>query len=99
MEGRRNKKWIVRLSVFWLCLATAHASVEFGIDVSASHDYSLLASKRGGLTTNQTGVDADGTKTRLLLKRRYNLVALYTPEHGLDGSKKAGHYVQSRRDR
>jgi uncharacterized protein YbbC (DUF1343 family) len=98
MEGRRNKKWIVRLGVFWLCLATAHASVELGIDVLASHDYSLLAGKRIGLITNQTGVDADGTKRRLLLKRHRNLVALYTPEHGLDGTEKAGHYVKSRRD-
>ena len=98
MEARRNKKWIVRLGAFWLCLAAAHASVELGIDVLASHDYSLLAGKQVGLITNQTGVNADGSKTRLLLKRHCNLVALYTPEHGLDGMEKAGHYVKGRRD-
>ncbi|MGH8094452.1 MAG: exo-beta-N-acetylmuramidase NamZ family protein [Chthoniobacterales bacterium] len=98
MERRRNKKWIVRLAGFWLGFATAHASIEPGIDVLASHDYSLLAGKRVGLITNQTGVNANGTKTRLLLKRHCNLVALYTPEHGLDGTEKAGRYVKSRRD-
>jgi uncharacterized protein YbbC (DUF1343 family) len=98
MEGARNKKWIVRLSALSLCLATAHASVELGIDVLADHDYSLLKGKRIGLITNQTGINSEGTKTRLLLKRHCNLVALYTPEHGLDGTEKAGRYVKSRRD-
>ncbi len=50
MEPARNKKWIVRLGLFWVCVATAHASVELGIDMLASHDYSLLADKRVGLT-------------------------------------------------
>ena len=99
MAGARNKKWIVRLSALWLSLATAHASVDLGIDVLASQDYSLLKGKRVGLITNQTGVNSAGTKTRLLLKRHCNLVALYTPEHGLDGTEKAGRYVRTRRDR
>ena len=52
-----------------------------------------------GLITNQTGVDSHGVRTRVLLKKHCNLVALYTPEHGLDGTEKAGRYVKSRRDR
>ncbi|MBA3651323.1 MAG: DUF1343 domain-containing protein [Chthoniobacterales bacterium] len=99
MGRARNKKWIVRLAVFWLGLASAHGTVELGIDVLKSHDYSLLKGKRVGLITNQTGADSNGTKTRLLLKRHCNLVALYTPEHGLEGTEKAGRYVKSRRDR
>jgi uncharacterized protein YbbC (DUF1343 family) len=98
MPRTRNKKWIVRLSALLFCVATAQASVRLGIDVVADHGYSLLAGKRIGLITNQTGINAEGTKTRLLLKRHCNLVALYTPEHGLDGTEKAGRYVKSRRD-
>ncbi len=98
MPRTRNTKWIVRLSALFFCVATGQASVKLGIDVLADHDYSLLAGKRIGLITNQTGVNAEGTKTRLLLKRHCNLVALYTPEHGLDGTEKAGRYVKSRRD-
>src|SRR4051812_3757982 len=98
MPGTRNKKWIVRLSALLVGVATAQASVELGIDVLADHDYSLLAGKRVGLITNQTGTNSAGTKTRVLLKRHCNLVALYTPEHGLDGTEKAGRYVRSRRD-
>ena len=90
MREARNKNWVVRLSALLFCLGTAQASVELGIDVLAGHDYSLLKGKRVGLITNQTGINSAGTATRLLLKRHCNLVALYTPEHGLDGTEKAG---------
>lgn len=98
MTSAGNKKWVVRLFALVFCAASARGSVELGIDVLASHDYSLLKGKRVGLITNQTGANSDGTKTRLLLKRHCDLVALYTPEHGLDGKEKAGRYVKSRRD-
>ena len=98
MRASGNQK---RLACLLVCLAaavTAHASVQLGIDVLADRDYSLLAGKRIGLITNQTGVDSTGTRTRVLLRRHCNLIALYTPEHGLDGTEKAGRYVRSRRD-
>jgi uncharacterized protein YbbC (DUF1343 family) len=98
MEGRRNKKWIVRLGAFWLCFATAYASVELGINTPAGRDYSLLTGKRVDLITNQAGVNADGSKTRLFLERLCTLVALQTPKHELDGTENAAHYVKSRRD-
>ena len=62
MGVARNKKWIVRLGGLWLALATAHASVDLGIDVLSSQDYSLLKGKRVGLITNQTGLNSAGTK-------------------------------------
>jgi uncharacterized protein YbbC (DUF1343 family) len=98
MRAAGNTKCLIwLLSLFAVC-ASAPASIKLGIDVLAEHDYSLLAGKRIGLITNQTGVDAGGTRTRVLLKRHCNLAALYTPEHGLDGTEKAGRYVRSRRD-
>ena len=78
--------------------ARASASVQLGIDVLADNDYAQLRGKRVGLITNQTGVDSRGTRTRVLLKQHCNLVALYTPEHGLEGREKAGRYIKSRRD-
>jgi uncharacterized protein YbbC (DUF1343 family) len=79
----------------------AEARVQLGIDVLQSDDFSLLRGQRVGLVTNQTGVDNDGVKTRLLLRRApgVKLVALFTPEHGLDGTEGAGKYVSSRKDR
>ena len=81
------------------CCAAAQAKVDLGIDVLKQQGYNVLAGKRVGLITNQTGVDSNGTRTRVLLREHCNLVALYTPEHGLDGTEKAGRYVKSRRDR
>jgi hypothetical protein len=51
--------------------------------------------------TNQTGIDKRGTSTRVILKRALNgnLVALFSPEHGIDGTVPAGKYVSSRKDK
>lgn len=73
-------------------------AVELGIDVLQKNNFDLLRGKRVGLVTNQTGVSSSGEKTRLILRKHVNLVALYTPEHGLDGVEKAGVEVRSRRD-
>ena len=78
---------------------SAHAIVDLGIDVLEQSNYAILKGKRVGLVTNQTGVNRKGIRTRVLLRQNCNLVALYTPEHGLDGTEKAGRYVKSRKDR
>jgi uncharacterized protein YbbC (DUF1343 family) len=94
-----NKKRLLFAIVLLASIGAARAAVELGVDVLAQSNYALLRGKRVGLITNQTGVDSDGTKTRVLLHKHCNLVALYTPEHGLDGTEKAGRYVKSRRDK
>ena len=83
------------------CSATSlHAGVQLGIDVLQANDFDLLRGKRVGLVTNQTGVNANGVKTRKILHEAKNvkLVALFSPEHGLDGVAKAGKYVASSTD-
>lgn len=57
----------------------------------------LIDGKRVGLITNQTGVDAHGVPVAEKLKAypEAKLVALYSPEHGLDGKQTAGKYVES----
>ncbi len=57
----------------------------------------LIDNKRVGLITNQTGVDANGVPVAEKIKAYPNakLVALYSPEHGLDGKQTAGAYVAS----
>ncbi|MDD7363074.1 MAG: DUF1343 domain-containing protein [Peptoniphilus sp.] len=61
----------------------------------------LIDGKRVGLITNQTGVDANGVPVAKKLKDDPNttLVALYSPEHGLDGKQTAGKYVESYYDK
>ena len=57
----------------------------------------LIDGKRVGLITNQTGVDGKGVPVAEKLKAypKTKLVALYSPEHGLDGKQEAGKYVKS----
>src|SRR5438552_14128946 len=92
---------MIRLLSFFIVIAgSTHAAVELGIDVLKSQDFAPLAGKRIGLVTNQTRVDSSGTKTRVILRKAHavNLVALYSPEHGIDGTVGAGKYVASRKD-
>src|SRR4051812_13374003 len=81
-----------------IALSSATAGIQLGIDVLQQQDFAMLRGKRVGLVTNQTGVSASGIRTRLILKKSVNLVALFTPEHGLDGTEKAGRYVATRKD-
>lgn len=90
-----------RLAIFlaaFLFTAAAHSAVQLGVDVLQGQGFSPLAGKRVGLVTNQTGVNSAGTKTRILLKKNVQLVALYSPEHGIDGTVLAGKYVATRKD-
>jgi uncharacterized protein YbbC (DUF1343 family) len=89
------------LLLVFLALALPARAVQLGIDRLQEMEFAPLAGKRVGLITNHTGVDSRGEKTRLILRRakNVNLVALFTPEHGLDGTEPAGRYVASRRDK
>ena len=94
---RRGSK-VAIAAAFLAVTSTISAAVELGIDVLGQNNYALLRRKRVGLVTNQTSVDSRGNKTRVLLHQHCNLVALYTPEHGLSGTERAGRYVKSRKD-
>ena len=63
--------------------------VKNGIDNIASVD-ALLKGKRLGLITNPTGTLKDMTAIIDLLHEKYNLTALYSPEHGVRGDAQAG---------
>lgn len=57
----------------------------------------LINNRRIGLVTNQTGINANRERTVDVLYRYPNatLTSIYSPEHGLDGTAKAGAYVDS----
>jgi uncharacterized protein YbbC (DUF1343 family) len=58
-----------------------------GIDVLKKEGFKRLAGKKVGLITNQTGRDREGNRTIDLIAAAANvkLVALFSPEHGIDG--------------
>ncbi|MGK9367876.1 exo-beta-N-acetylmuramidase NamZ family protein [Melioribacter sp. Ez-97] len=68
-----------------------------GIDVLIKHDFAQLSGKNVGLITNPTGVNKDliSTVDIFLNSEKINLVAVFTPEHGLYGTKSAGELVDS----
>ena len=71
--------------------------IKLGNEVLLSKHHQLIEGKRVGLITNQSGVTSQGQSMINLLAadRNVNLVALYAPEHGIDGIAKAGEYVES----
>lgn len=88
------------LLIFLNSTPLSHAetpSFKLGNEVLMTKFQSLLKGKRIGLITNQSGVDSQGRSIINLLAKNKNskLVALYGPEHGIDGKAKAGEYVKS----
>ena len=61
--------------------------VRTGLDCLEQQGFALLRGQRVGLITNQTGLSGDGNSTVRLLHDAadVNLVALFSPEHGLAG--------------
>ena len=51
---------------------------------------SMLGGRRLGLVTNMSGVTRDLKTTSSVMKQRYDLCALFGPEHGIRGAAQAG---------
>ncbi|MBN1912073.1 MAG: DUF1343 domain-containing protein [Pirellulales bacterium] len=66
--------------------ARGPAKVRTGIDVLRRDGFSRLAGRRVGLITNDTGRASDGISTARILReaKQVKLVALFSPEHGLE---------------
>ena len=66
-----------------------------GIEVILSDSLHLVAGRRVGLVTNHTGIDAQGVSSidRLHVHPEVELVALFSPEHGIRGTAEAGELV------
>ncbi|MDA3931328.1 MAG: DUF1343 domain-containing protein [Tenericutes bacterium] len=63
--------------------------IKLGIDLISQNKH-LFKSKRLGLITNPTGVNHDLESTIDILNRETNLVAMFSPEHGVRGDLQAG---------
>lgn len=71
-----------------------------GIEVLLEDSIHLMSGRRVGLITNQTGVDRMGTSSidRLMAAPEVELVALFSPEHGIRGAAEAGARLGDERD-
>lgn len=89
---------ILALMLTWGSMAlAAPPKIKLGNEVLLEKYRYLIEGKRIGLITNQTGVNSKGESLIDILAKepKTKLVALYAPEHGLDGTAKAGEYVKS----
>lgn len=69
------------------CTHSILASVQTGIDVLQADNFKLLQGKRIGLISNHSGLNLDGISTVKLLHdaKGFDLVAVFSPEHGFTG--------------
>lgn len=69
--------------------AEVRVDVRPGIEVLLEDSVHLVAGLRVGLITNHTGIDSRGRSSIDLLgdDARFDLVALFTPEHGIRGTE------------
>lgn len=84
-------------TLLWFVPAAAQpASVRLGIDVLLAEP-GPFQGRRIGLVTHQAGVTRDGRPTVAALSRipGIHLSALFAPEHGLDGTRRAGQPVRT----
>lgn len=63
--------------------------MKLGIDLIDKH-LEFFKGKRVGLITNPTGINSEFKSTIDVLKEKVNLVALFSPEHGVRGNIQAG---------
>ncbi|MFH1067794.1 MAG: DUF1343 domain-containing protein [bacterium] len=90
-----------------LCLSVHAASqavspvVHLGIDRLEQGGFKGLDGKKVGLVVNLASVDSQGRSTIDVLRNALGarLIALFGPEHGLDGKARAGRYVKSYTDK
>ncbi len=74
--------------------------IKLGIEVLIENKLDLLNGKRIGLITNQTGVDSKGKHIIDLLYALpdFELVALFSPEHGIRGDIEGGYKIENKKD-
>lgn len=72
-------------------------TLKLGDEMLMEQYHDLIEGKKIGLVTNQSGVTSRGESfiESLVSDPSIHLVALYGPEHGIDGTVKAGEYIDS----
>jgi len=106
----RQSRLLAVFGLFWLAACGAapaneaetdqpleRQSVRAGIEVLLTDSLHLVRGRRVGLVTNHTGIDGDGRPDIDLLAAHADveLVALYSPEHGIRGEERAGATIES----
>jgi uncharacterized protein YbbC (DUF1343 family)/CubicO group peptidase (beta-lactamase class C family) len=100
LDSRRSLTGYSELMKSYRVQGLRNGKVKTGIDVLEAEHFAALAGKHVGLITNSSGRASDDQRTIDLLDHApdVKLVALFSPEHGLEGSAAEGAKVESSRD-
>ena len=93
-------KTVAVFFVICIALSAQQPKVLLGIDILQKNDFSILNGKKVGLITNQTGVNSNLESTLNIFKKASSFIlkAVFSPEHGLNGSLGAGELYSNTHD-
>lgn len=83
------------LSLFFFpafIFAQNDAPVKVGAEMTDAY-FHLLKGKRVAVMTNQTGIAGDEHLVDMLVRHRFNVTGIFSPEHGFRGTADAGEHV------
>lgn len=94
------KKYLVAFIILLGTLQLCHAQQTRVIpgDEQTSEYFPILKNKRIALFSNHTGMIGDKHLLDILLENEFNVVAIFSPEHGFRGNADAGERVSSATD-
>lgn len=72
----------------------AEAEIIMGAEITKEYFY-LIEGKRVAVLTNQTGMVGDEHLVDMLNRKEFNVVGIFSPEHGFRGTADAGEHVAS----
>ena len=90
------KKFILLpILLFSTCIfAHNEVGVKVGAEITDTY-FPLLEGKRVAVMTNQTGIAGEEHLVDMLVRHRFNIVGIFSPEHGFRGTADAGEHVAS----
>ncbi|MFA7583925.1 MAG: exo-beta-N-acetylmuramidase NamZ domain-containing protein, partial [Proteiniphilum sp.] len=90
------RKFYLLLFIFFSTIigAQSETAVKTGAEVTDAY-FPLLKGKRVAVMTNQTGIAGDEHLVDMLIRNHFNVVGIFSPEHGFRGTADAGEHVAS----
>lgn len=71
-----------------------NTSIKVGAEITEAY-FTLIEGKRVAVMTNQTGIVGDQHLVDILINEKFNVVGIFSPEHGFRGTADAGEHVAS----
>ncbi len=98
--GGVKKKIFLTLALLPLISLTANAKVLTGLDNLEKQNFVILEGKRVAIITNHSSINSKGINAVDVLHKssKVNLVAIFSPEHGLRGKEEGGLLIKNSND-